>query len=31
MSEKVCKYVGADAYGEDAVAGVTLANKWLHN
>jgi 5-methyltetrahydrofolate--homocysteine methyltransferase len=31
MSEKVCEYVGADAYGEDAVAGVTLANKWLHN
>ena len=31
MSEKVCEYVGADAYGEDAVAGVTLANKWLNS
>ena len=29
MSEKVCEYVGADAYGEDAVAGVTLAKNWL--
>ena len=29
MSEKVCQYVGADAYGEDAVAGVTLAKNWL--
>ena len=31
MSEKVCDYVGADAYGEDAVAGVTLAKKWLNS
>lgn len=31
MSDKVCEYVGADAYGEDAVAGVTLANKWLNS
>lgn len=30
MSEKVCEYVGADAYGADAVAGVTLTNKWLN-
>lgn len=29
MSEKVCEYVGADAYGEDAVAGVTLVKSWL--
>ena len=29
MSEKVCEYVGADAYGEDAVAGVALTKKWL--
>jgi 5-methyltetrahydrofolate--homocysteine methyltransferase len=29
MSEKVREYVGADAYGEDAVAGVRLAKKWM--
>jgi 5-methyltetrahydrofolate--homocysteine methyltransferase len=29
MSEKVCEYVGADAYGKDAVAGVTLTKNWL--
>ena len=29
MSEKICEYVGADAYGEDAVAGVALAKNWL--
>lgn len=27
-SEKVKEYVGADAYGQDAVAAVTLAKKW---
>jgi 5-methyltetrahydrofolate--homocysteine methyltransferase len=29
MSEKVREYVGADAYGADAVAGVALAKKWM--
>jgi methanogenic corrinoid protein MtbC1 len=29
MSEKVRKYTGADAYGKDAMAGVTLAKKWV--
>ena len=28
MSEKVRKYTGANAYGKDAMAGVTLAKKW---
>jgi methanogenic corrinoid protein MtbC1 len=28
MSEEIRKYVGADAYGKDAMAGVTLAKKW---
>ena len=29
MSEEVRKYTGADAYGKDAMAGVTLAKKWV--
>jgi methanogenic corrinoid protein MtbC1 len=29
MSEDVRKYTGADAYGKDAMAGVTLAQKWI--
>jgi methanogenic corrinoid protein MtbC1 len=29
MSEEVRKYTGADAYGKDAMAGVTLAQKWI--
>jgi methanogenic corrinoid protein MtbC1 len=29
MSEEVKKYTGADAYGKDAMAGVTLAQKWI--
>lgn len=29
MSEKVCKYAGADAYGKDALEGVALAKKWI--
>jgi len=28
MNEDVRKYAGADAYGADAMAGVTLAKKW---
>jgi methanogenic corrinoid protein MtbC1 len=28
ITEEVTKYTGADAYGKDAVAGVTLAKKW---
>jgi 5-methyltetrahydrofolate--homocysteine methyltransferase len=28
ITEEVRKYTGADAYGKDAVAGVTLAKKW---
>jgi methanogenic corrinoid protein MtbC1 len=29
MSEEVRKYTGADAYGPDAMAGVSLAKKWV--
>ncbi len=29
MSEEVKKYTGADAYGKDAMAGVSLAQKWI--
>jgi len=29
MSEEVRKYTGADAYGMDAMAGVSLAKKWV--
>jgi len=28
ISEEIRKYTGADAYGKDAVAGVSLAKKW---
>jgi 5-methyltetrahydrofolate--homocysteine methyltransferase len=28
ITEEVTKYTGADAYGKDAVEGVTLAKKW---
>ena len=28
ITEEVRKYAGADAYGKDAMAGVTLAKKW---
>jgi len=28
MSEEIKKYTGADAYGKDAMVGVTLAKKW---
>jgi len=28
ITEEVNKYTGADAYGKDAMAGVTLAKKW---
>jgi methanogenic corrinoid protein MtbC1 len=29
ISEEVRKYTGADAYGKDAMAGVSLAKQWL--
>ena len=29
MSEEIRKYTGADAYGKDAMEGVTLAKKWI--
>ncbi len=28
MSEEIKKYTGADAYGRDAMVGVSLAKKW---
>ena len=29
MSDKVKEYVGADAYGKDAMAGVSLSKQWV--
>ena len=29
MNDEIRKYTGADAYGEDAMAGVALAKKWM--
>ena len=29
MSDEIRKYTGADAYGKDAMAGVTLAKQWI--
>jgi methanogenic corrinoid protein MtbC1 len=29
VSEEISKYAGADAYGKDAMAGVSLAQKWV--
>ncbi|MGA9350997.1 MAG: cobalamin-dependent protein [Anaerolineae bacterium] len=29
MSDKIREYAGADAYGKDAMAGVSLAKKWV--
>jgi methanogenic corrinoid protein MtbC1 len=29
ISEEIRKYTGADAYGKDAIAGVSLAKQWL--
>ncbi len=29
ITEEVRKYTGADAFGQDAMAGVTLAKKWI--
>jgi len=29
MSERIRNYTGADAYGEDAMAGVSLAKEWV--
>lgn len=31
ISEEVRKYTGADAYGKDAMAGVSLAKQWVEN
>jgi len=31
VNEEVRKYSGADAYGEDAVAAVTIAKKWVQD
>ena len=31
VTDEVRKYSGADAYGEDAVAAVTLSKKWVEN
>jgi len=31
ITEEVMKYTGADAYGRDAMAGVSLAKKWTGN
>jgi 5-methyltetrahydrofolate--homocysteine methyltransferase len=28
ISDEIRKYTGADAYGKDAMAGVSLAKKW---
>jgi hypothetical protein len=29
LSERVKEFVGADAFGKDAMEGVTLAKKWI--
>jgi methanogenic corrinoid protein MtbC1 len=29
VTDKVCKYAGADAYGRDAMAGVNLSQQWI--
>ena len=29
MSEEIKKYTGADAYGKDAIQGVSLAKEWI--
>jgi len=29
MNDEIKKYTGADAYGKDAMAGVSLAREWL--
>jgi 5-methyltetrahydrofolate--homocysteine methyltransferase len=29
VDEEIRKYTGADAYGQDAMAGVSLARAWL--
>lgn len=29
MSDKISEFVGADAFGKDAVAGVALAKSWI--
>jgi 5-methyltetrahydrofolate--homocysteine methyltransferase len=29
INEEVNEYAGADGYGKDAVAGISLAKKWV--
>ena len=29
MDDRICRYVGADAYGRDAMAAVSLAKAWI--
>jgi trimethylamine corrinoid protein len=29
MSDKICDFVGADAYGKDAIHGVSLVKQWI--
>jgi len=29
VNDKIQEYAGADAYGKDAMAGVSLAKKWV--
>jgi 5-methyltetrahydrofolate--homocysteine methyltransferase len=29
ITDEIRKYTGADAYGQDAMTGVTLAKKWM--
>lgn len=31
IDEQICKYANADAYGRDAMAGVSLAKNWLES
>jgi 5-methyltetrahydrofolate--homocysteine methyltransferase len=30
MDNQICEYVGADAYGKDAIQAVTFCDQWLH-
>jgi 5-methyltetrahydrofolate--homocysteine methyltransferase len=29
ITDKICDYAGADAYGDDAMAAVNLAAEWI--
>jgi methanogenic corrinoid protein MtbC1 len=31
INDTICKYTGADAYGQDAMAAVSLAKNWVSN